>query len=285
MRPPGFSTRCISTNARSTSPMIQDLDGGDGIKECGRIGQGEGAADLQVDVGDLRAGAAGCCDLVLTQIDCMGPAGRAKSFRNLPDEETAAAPDLQDGFTTGRGQAMKGRCAPGRIVGRARRGLLDMGKLPEYCISQLGRLDGCSAVKGGRAPGLHGRSPQHGADFPNSRLSFVQVSPPSVDRNICPRLVQQNSSIGSAALVATHHTVLLIVPGSRASSQLWPWSRLRQSRPSAPGGPLPLVMNRTPPWSARGITARVYCQADGSSNGSQLSPLSRLRCGPQSVVT
>src|SRR5262245_2746111 len=107
---------------------------------------------------------------------------------------------------------------------------------------------------------------------PNSRLSFCQISPPSVERNIWPRLAQQNSSIGSAGLVATHHTVLLTGPGSRVSSQVWPWSRLRQSRPSAPGGPLPLVMNITPLSSARGITARLYCQGEGSSKASQLSP-------------
>src|SRR5687767_2412606 len=105
---------------------------------------------------------------------------------------------------------------------------------------------------------------------PNSRFSFTQLSPPSVERNIWPSTVQQNSSMGSAALVATHHTVLLIGPGSRASSQLAPLSRLRQSRPSAPGGPLPLVMKTTPDLSARGITERVYCHGEGSSNGSQL---------------
>ena len=51
-----------------------------------------------------------------------------------------------------------------------------------------------------------------------------------------------------------------------------------------PGGPLPLVRNSTPVRSVRSAIARLYCQLDSSGRYAQVSPSSRLKCGPRSVI-
>ena len=81
---------------------------------------------------------------------------------------------------------------------------------------------------------------------PSSRFILVHVSPPSVDRNIWPMIVQQKISIGSAGLVPIHQMVELTGIGRPASSQVSPQSRLRRSRPVSPEGRSPTDRNITP---------------------------------------
>src|SRR3546814_20350094 len=112
---------------------------------------------------------------------------------------------------------------------------------------------------------------------PNSRASFVQVEPPSVERKSWPRLLAQNSRFGSALLVATHQGVLLSVPGSPASRHVSARSVLRNRRPLSPGGPLPLVRYLVPSPSAAVTTEPVHCA--GASSGRKEEPIGRERGG------
>ena len=77
--------------------------------------------------------------------------------------------------------------------------------------------------------------------------------------------------MGSAALVATHQTVLLTGPGSRASSQLFPTISAAPEATVGAWRPIPIGDEDNALVVGAGMTARVYCQTAG---------FVRLRDGP-----
>src|ERR1051325_721271 len=112
------------------------------------------------------------------------------------------------------------------------------------------------------------------------RGSAVQLSPPSCERKYWPSAVAAKISCGSAGLVATHQVELSSLPGSPASSQRAPWSRLRMSLPQDPGGPSPLHNSTKPLPSARGTIPRVYWFAESMVFSAHESPSFWLTCSP-----
>ena len=80
---------------------------------------------------------------------------------------------------------------------------------------------------------------------PNSRGSFVQLSPLSTERYTCPLTLAAYTSSRSAGWSAKAQIVLLARPGNVARLHVRPPSRETPTTPSLPGGPSPDPRNTT----------------------------------------